>query len=379
MLGKRTNFWTTLAIGLAVVLSGADASVAQSSNLLRQQQMQQQQQRLRQQQQQQAEAARRAQAATEAARRAQAAAEAGRRAQQVRPALPRQAPANSNVRPPATNTPPPAAAPRAPTASAPTTAIRGSPARNVGPNERRGFVSSGGTATLTRALTPGEIRAGYTGRRTGDGRMLVRFQGRVFAVPAAGTSRLVRPPANQNVRPAGRLPQVRQEFSVRAQALARPASGGRGRPPGTNLPANNNRESRQAYADFFKTSGRRYRDVFDYRGGVDFTKPAQVRRLSAGTQVCQYGVPGSRTGGHFAPCGQTPSSLGTSATGGIVDNEIQKVERRYTLSVDTDVFESTAAGIDDIWSVEGRRVPTQGGGVQYTIRLQDVDNFSIIE
>lgn len=251
MLKNCAKAAAVAALGFMIAISDGEATFAQSA-LMRQQQQQQQlmrQQQLQRQQQQQAEAARRAQAAAEAARRAQAAAEAGRRAQQARPTAPRQAPANSNVRAPATTTPPRAVAPRAPTASAPTAAIRGNPTRNVGPNERRGFVSSGGTATLTRALTPGEIRRGFTGRVTGDGRALVRFQGRVFAVPAAGLSIRTRPASSQSVRVAGQnarrqpaTPQQRQAAVARTQAALAQlrGRGGGQRPPQNRIAANDN-------------------------------------------------------------------------------------------------------------------------------------------
>lgn len=44
---------------------------------------------------------------------------------------------------------------------------------------------SNGVAKLTRPLTAAEMKRGYTGKQTEDGRALVKFQGRVFAVPAS--------------------------------------------------------------------------------------------------------------------------------------------------------------------------------------------------
>lgn len=182
-----------------------------------------------QQQQRARQAAEQARQAQEQARRAeqlrrqqeQARIEAQRRRQQAQTRRPVPPPAaNSNDR----GTP-----------SAPTTAIRGSPNRNVGTSEQRGFVSSGGIAKLTRPLTQGEIRRGFTGRVTSDGRALVRFQNRIFAVPARGLSSLARRAANQN----SAAPRTSQQQNIRlakTQALALrqiPANQNALVPPGT--------------------------------------------------------------------------------------------------------------------------------------------------
>jgi flagellar biosynthesis GTPase FlhF len=50
------------------------------------------------------------------------------------------------------------------------------------------IVFSNGVAKLTRPLSAAEISRGYTGKMTGDGRALVSFRGRVFAVPASGVA-----------------------------------------------------------------------------------------------------------------------------------------------------------------------------------------------
>jgi flagellar biosynthesis GTPase FlhF len=58
------------------------------------------------------------------------------------------------------------------------------------------IVFSNGVAKLTRPLTAAEISRGYTGKTTGDGRALVSFRGRVFAVPASGVAVKVNPSQN---------------------------------------------------------------------------------------------------------------------------------------------------------------------------------------
>lgn len=57
-------------------------------------------------------------------------------------------------------------------------------------NKATGVTISGGVAKMARPLTPAEIQRGFTGRVTADGRALIKYQGRVFAVPASRVSGL---------------------------------------------------------------------------------------------------------------------------------------------------------------------------------------------
>jgi len=94
-----------------------------------------------------------------------------------------------------------------------------------------GVAVSGGTARMTRPLTPGEIQKGFTGRVTADGRALIRYQGRVFTVPAsrvAGLSaRLARQRATQQ---AAAIPpaSTTQRLASIAAAGARESSSSAG-------------------------------------------------------------------------------------------------------------------------------------------------------
>ena len=53
--------------------------------------------------------------------------------------------------------------------------------------KQTGVVVAGGMPKMARPLTPGEIQRGFTGRTTADGRALIKFQNRIFAVPAMRT------------------------------------------------------------------------------------------------------------------------------------------------------------------------------------------------
>ncbi len=290
-------------------------------------------------------------------------------------------------------------------------AIKGAANRNVTAREGRGFVSSGGVAKLTRPMTPGDIKKGFTGRVTADGRALVKFQGRVFAVPAAVISGLVKKPsaqsqmvantnrwnAQQKVAMSARLRALTAQNTVvannrlnaqqslatnarlralSAQKVAAAAGNGGGRLPPSNYasPANQNSQSanRIAFTNFFKNKRGQDVAMFSHAKGIDFSKPVNERVLQKGETVCQFQSAGRGAGDYFAPCGQTPSQLGIhsqsiSSTGAVED----RVLKRFVVDREVKVLESTAAGIEDNFSVAGERHPTKGGGRQYFTNDKD--------
>lgn len=106
-----------------------------------------------------------------------------------------------------------------------------------GTNKSNGMVVSGGVAKMNRPLTPGEIQRGFTGKVTSDGKALIKYQGRIFTVPASRVSGLsARLAANQNQKSqASRwTAQQKTDVSQRVQALA--AAGGSGNGPDCGVP-----------------------------------------------------------------------------------------------------------------------------------------------
>jgi len=91
------------------------------------------------------------------------------------------------------------------------------------------MVFSNGVAKLTRPLTPAEMKRGFTGKVTEDGRALVKFQNRIFAVPAA---RLGITPRDTSTSPAALAtswsPQKQSAINADIQKLASGASSGSG-------------------------------------------------------------------------------------------------------------------------------------------------------
>ncbi len=263
--------------------------------------------------------------------------------------------------------------------------VRQQQARIPTGNANAQAVANGRPVKLARPLTPGEIRKGFTGRTTGDGKAIIRYGGGVVLVPASRVAGLATKPANQpgGTRAAAQSQNRQQAMNqalVRiAQARAASAGGGGRLPPGTGgrKPANDNLPPRAAFGSFFKGSGIPYDRIFQHRSGVDFSKPTRVTTLKAGTVVCQHKVPGNATGSYFAPCGQSPSSLGISPRGTSQgsDKVVAKKEHRFLLKSDIQVFESTAKGVEDTWSVKGQAYKTDGGGRQYFSNKKDLGKF----
>lgn len=87
------------------------------------------------------------------------------------------------------------------------------------------MVFSNGVAKLTRPLTTAEMKRGFTGKVTDDGRALVKFQNRVFAVPAA---RIGITPRNTSTSQAALAtswsPQKQSAINADIQKLAAGAS-----------------------------------------------------------------------------------------------------------------------------------------------------------
>ncbi len=98
-----------------------------------------------------------------------------------------------------------------------------------GTNKPTGMVVSGGVAKMNRPLTAGEIQRGFTGRVTTDGKALIKFQNRIFTVPASRVSGLsARLATQQNQRATRWNAQQQTAVSQRVAALA--SGGGSGGP-----------------------------------------------------------------------------------------------------------------------------------------------------
>jgi Bacterial EndoU nuclease len=86
-----------------------------------------------------------------------------------------------------------------------------------GSNKPTGMVFSNGVARLARPLTAAEISRGFTGKVTPDGRALVKFQNRVFIVPASRIAGLSARLAMQKQHRAASLAATAQRTALNEQ------------------------------------------------------------------------------------------------------------------------------------------------------------------
>lgn len=244
-----------------------------------------------------------------------------------------------------------------------------------------GMVISGGMPRMARPLTAGEIQRGFTGHVTNDGRALIKFQGRIFTVPASRVSGLSAKLATQRqqqqatrwtaLQRAGASARIQ---ALTAQRVASRGTQGGGAAGGRDFTASNDNSkaaNRIAYTGFIKQSGRDQNDLFPHSRGWDFSKPTRVRTIKAGTELCQWQVPGT-AGSYYAACGTSTSKLGIAEQGTNSSGEIiQRIEKRYLVKQDIEVLEGTAASVVDDWSIKGQRIQTAGGASQYLVKRGD--------
>ena len=118
---------------------------------------------------------------------------------------------------------------------------------------------------------------------------------------------------------------------------------------------------------FYERQGFKPADIPDHVKGIDLRRPVTVETLPTGTKVSQFQVPGGRQGNYYSRPGTQPTELGiapqgVSRTTGLV---VDKVATPYTVTNDVQVLKSTAAPIEDNWSIPGNTVQTEGGAQQY--------------
>jgi hypothetical protein len=117
------------------------------------------------------------------------------------------------------------------------------------------------------------------------------------------------------------------------------------------------RARRDLALDVYRSAGFSPDRTFDHMLGIDFTKPVELVTARQGRWFGQWQRPGRSVGNYFGFRGQPP------LLGGV--NPVGRVENLYRVSRPTQLLRSTAAAIDDIWSIPGSTVRVPGGGRQY--------------
>lgn len=123
---------------------------------------------------------------------------------------------------------------------------------------------------------------------------------------------------------------------------------------------------RTAAAEFYAKQGFDAKSITDHLKGIDFSKPVEVIKIKKGTELVQYQVPGGRQGNYYAPPGTRPQQIGIASQGTsrITGQVVDKVATRFKVAEDVEVLRSTAARVVDTWSIAGKSVVADGGGIQ---------------
>lgn len=108
-------------------------------------------------------------------------------------------------------------------------------------------------------------------------------------------------------------------------------------------------------------------EVDSHLRGIDFRHPVRVIDNPPG-ELGQIQGPGGRQGQYYAADGTRPTNigigdLGTTSTGGVAP----KQSVLYSVPEGKPALRTTAASIDDTWSVKGLSQPSEGGATQYYI------------
>ncbi|MFN7945845.1 MAG: polymorphic toxin type 46 domain-containing protein [Blastocatellia bacterium] len=109
--------------------------------------------------------------------------------------------------------------------------------------------------------------------------------------------------------------------------------------------------------EFYEKAGFSPEKTADHLKGIDFSKPVEVVTLEPPAKVIQYQRPGRSFGNYLAPPGTEASALGVNPAG--------RVATSYEVARPVQVLRSTAAPVEDIWSVPGEVFKADGGGIQY--------------
>lgn len=195
----------------------------------------------------------------------------------------------------------------------------------------------------------GNIRGGKLGPRFAD--WMTRNQGRLRANPRLQPGAVAAEDASISEAPA-----------VKPRRRSAPES----HAPDPAKPALSIVQKRQLARDFYLKQGYAPKRIDSHLAGIDFNKPVEVVTLPKGTRVEQWQAPGSPQGNYYAPPGTPAEQLGIApsaldrTSGQIVD----KVSTTYVTNREVEVLKSTAAAVNDTWSIPGQVIPTEGKGIQ---------------
>jgi len=125
-------------------------------------------------------------------------------------------------------------------------------------------------------------------------------------------------------------------------------------------------QKQQLARDFYLKQGYSPKRIDSHLAGIDFNQPVETVTPPQGTKVVQWQLPGAPQGNYYAFPGTTPQQLGISpiALNTTDGTMVNKIPTAYITNSEVEVLKSTAAAVNDTWSIPGRALATQGKGTQ---------------
>lgn len=119
--------------------------------------------------------------------------------------------------------------------------------------------------------------------------------------------------------------------------------------------------------DFYKEQGMPEHKIEAHLEGIDFSKPVERIKLEKGSIVEQHQIPNATQGNYYNRPGADSRQLGISkdALDGKTGKIVAREPRKYLLNKDTEVLSSSVRAVEDTWSIPGKSVKADGGGIQY--------------
>ncbi len=135
----------------------------------------------------------------------------------------------------------------------------------------------------------------------------------------------------------------------------------------------NIRGRKEVATNFYLSQGFSKYDIPSHLTGIDFSKPLDIITINKGKKLFQFQTRGAPQGNYYSLSSEvTPSQLGISPSG--FNRSLQlvepKIQSTYVSNQKVSFLKSTAASVNDFWSVPGQEYSAIGGGIQLFLYIK---------
>ncbi|MCK4609294.1 MAG: hypothetical protein KAT71_07425, partial [Gammaproteobacteria bacterium] len=119
---------------------------------------------------------------------------------------------------------------------------------------------------------------------------------------------------------------------------------------------------------FYETQGVLEDDIDEQLQGIDLTQPVTIEKISNGTELAQWQIPGAEPGNYYGTIEETPSRLGINPQvfDGKLNKIVDRIQNIYNTNREIGMLKSyTKPNFIDDFSIEAIPYTTQGGALQY--------------